>query len=344
MRATIFFLAFFLLPYTVFAAEKIVNVYAWTGEIPEGIVRQFEHETGIKVNFSSYENNEIMYAKLRASKDAGYDVIMPSSYFADRMRKQHMLLKLDHEKLSHWKNINPVFLNPIYDPDSKYTTPYIVSITGMFVNKQFYSPKLITKWSDLWDKRFLNKIMLLDDTREVFSMALISLGYSANDSDPAHIYAAYLHLKALMKNVKVFSTETVVSIIIDEDVNVGMAWNGDMLKAMQENKDVAFIFPKDGYVITIDTFAIPVNAPHKEEAYAFINYMLRADVARDSALATGFPTTNLAGQRLLPAEIQHNPAAYPSKEVLKRGQYQTDLSDEALALYEKYWEELKMSG
>lgn len=330
--------------FSVHAADKIVNVYAWTGEIPDFVVRLFEEQTHIKVNISTYENNEVLYAKLRATKNPGYDVVIPSSYFVDRMGRLGMLEKLDKSKLTNWKNLNPSFLNPAYDPQNNYSVPFVAGITGIFYNSSYYPPNSIKKWSDLWDKRFYNKLMLLDDTREVFSMALLALGYSANDRDPAHINAAYLKLKELMPNVKVFSTETVVSIIIDEDATVGMAWNGDTYKAHQDNKNVNFVFPEDGFVIWVDNFAIPSSAPHKEAAYAFIDFVLRADMGKEIAIYTGFPTANLAAQKLLPDELRNNPSIYPAKEILKRGQFQTDLGEETLALYEKYWEELKMGG
>lgn len=186
--------------------------------------------------------------------------------------------------------------------------------------------------------------MLIDDMREVFSIALISLGYSSNDTNPDHIRAAFLKLKELMPNIKVLSSDTLVSIMIDEDATAGMAWNGDTYKASSENPHIKFVFPTDGFVIWVDTLAIPANAPHKEEAYAFINFILRPAIGKDVALLTHFPTANAAAQKLLPADIRNNPIAYPPKEVLKRGQFQLDLPQDTLAIYEKYWEELKMSG
>lgn len=326
------------------AQQKLVNVYAWTGEVPDFLVKQFEKETGIKVNFSTYQNNEIMYAKIRAVKNAGYDVIMPSSYFVDRMRRQGMLVELDKSKLSNLQNLNPAFAHPIYDPQGQYCVPFIWGITGIFYNNQYYAGGSIKKWSDLWQAKFKNQLLMLDDTREVFSMALLSLGYSANDRDPQHIKQAFLKLKTLMPNIKVFSTDTVVSILIDDDATVGMAWNGDAYKASLENDHVQFIFPEDGFVIWVDNFSIPNNAPHLNEAYAFINFMLRPDIAKAVALTTRFPITNAAGQQLLPPEVKDNKSIYPSQETLARGQFQADVGDETLALYEKYWEALKMSG
>jgi len=333
-----------LLPIPTFAQPKIVNVYAWTGEIPDFVIKQFEKETGIHVNFSTYENNEIMYAKLRASKNAGYDIIMPSSYFVDRMHRQGMLANLDKSKLTNWKNLDSSFLNPPYDPQSKFCVPFIWGTTGIFVNRKFFPEKSIHNWSDLWDKKFNNQLMILNDTRESFAVALLTLGYSVNDRNPEHIKQAFLKLKALMPNVKVFSTETVVSIMIDEDATVGMAWNGDTYKAMQENNNLAYIYPNDGFVIWVDSFAIPKNAPHSDEAHAFINFMLRPDIAKSVSLYTNYPVTNHTARALLPAAMRDNPTVYPSKETLAHGQFELDVGDSTLALYEKYWEELKMGG
>lgn len=344
MRRFFCLLTLIVFPICASANDKVLNIYAWSGEIPNFVVHMFEKETGIKVNISTFENNEVMYAKVRAIDNAGYDIVMPSSYYVDRMSRQGMLQKIDKSKIPNWKNLNPSFLNPAYDPQSDYSLPYNWGITGIFYNQQYYPANNIKKWADLWDKRFYNKLLLLDDTREIFSMALLSLGYSANDTDPEHIKAAFLKLKELMQNAKVFSSDTVVSIIIDEDATVGMAWNGDTNKAALENKDIHFVFPEEGYVIWVDTFAIPVKAPHKDAAYAFLDFILRPEIAKEIAIYTNFPITNLAAMKLLPEDMRNNPVIYPSKEVLKKGQFQTDVGDDTIALYEKYWEELKMSG
>jgi spermidine/putrescine transport system substrate-binding protein len=325
------------------AADNTVNVYTWSGVIPDSLIRQFEKETGIKVNFSTYDSNEVMFAKLKADKNAAYDVVEPSSYYIDRMRRQDMLEKLDKKKLPYFKNLNPSFLNQVYDPKSEYSLPFIWGITGIFINKDYFDNKSISSWSDFWSTRYRDQIMLLDDSREVFSMALAVLGYSVNDENPEHIKAAYLKLKTLLPNIKIFNSAP-LSILIDEDANLGMVWNGDVFKASKENAQLEFIYPKDGFVIWVDNFAIPKDAPHRENAYKFLNFMLREDVAKAAALDNHFPTANLAAQKILPRDVRDNPTIYPSRDTLQRGQFQTDISDEALALYETYWERLKMGG
>lgn len=329
----------------VFAADNhVVNVYTWAGEIPYSVIVQFEKETGIKVNYSTFDTNEVMFSKLRASKNAGYDLVEPSSFYIDRMRRLNMLEKLDKTKLPNIKNLDPFFLNQAYDPQSHYSIPFIWGITGIFMNKDYFPPMSVGLWSDLSDKKFSNQLMFLDDAREVFSMALRMLSYSINDSNPEHIKQAYLKLKELMPNIRLFNSDAVASILIDEDATVGMSWNGDLFKAHSENDKLQFIFPKDGFEIWVDNFAILRDAPHRDNAYLFLNFLMRPDIAKEVSMNIHYSTANLAARKLMPEEIRNNPTLYPSLEVLRHGEFETDLGEKALALYEKYWEQLKMGG
>ncbi len=324
------------------AADKILNVYAWGGEIPHHLIRQFEEETGIHVNFSTYDNNETLYAKLHASNKTIYDVVVPSSYFVERLKKQDLLQKLDYQRLPHFKNIDSVFINNAYDSDNQYSVPFIWGATGIFYNQQWIKQPPKT-WDDLWQKTWRHQLMLLDDPREVFAMALLSLGYSPNDSDPKHIEAAFKHLKALIPNIKLFASESIQAILIDEDAHVGATWNGDAFKAHIENKDVQFVYPEEGFVIWVDCLVMLKNAPHPDEAYAFINFLLKAENAAALALSEGYAITNQAAKALLPKYIRENPMVYPSNHILKRGVIQLDMSEESLVLYNEYWQKLKFS-
>jgi spermidine/putrescine transport system substrate-binding protein len=326
----------------VIAADKVVNVYSWGGEIPKKLIHQFEKETGIQVNFSTYDNNETLYAKLHASNQAIYDVILPSTYFVERLKKQGFLKKLDHTRLTHFANSDPAFLNAAYDSNNQYSVPLIWGATGIFYN-QHWVKSTPHSWHDLWQKNWRRQLMLLDDPREIFSMALLSLGYSPNDSDPKHIEAAFQQLKALTPNIKLFASESIQALLIDEDAHIGTAWNGDAFKAHKENSDIHFVFPKDGFVIWIDCLSILNNAPHPDEAYAFVDFLLKPESAATIALSEGHAIANQAGRALLPKNIRDNPIVYPSPEVLKRGVIQSDLSEKSLMLYDEYWQKLKFS-
>ncbi|MES2218681.1 MAG: spermidine/putrescine ABC transporter substrate-binding protein [Pseudomonadota bacterium] len=337
------FFAFFITPCAL-AADNILNVYTWSGEIPRSVIVQFEKETGIKVNYSTFDSNEIMYTKFRAAKNPGYDVIEPSSYYIDRMSHQGMLTKLNKARLPNFKNLDPDFLNKSYDPGSDYSVPFIWGITGIFLNKDYFSPNVVASWDSLLDKKYLNQLMFLDDAREVFSIALRTLGYSINDNNPEHIKQAYLKLKSFMPNVKLFNSDAIISILIDEDATIGMAWNGDMFKASLENNKLQFVYPQNGFEIWVDNFAILKDAPHPDNAYAFLNFMMRPEIAKAVSLNINYSTANLAARKLMPADVQNNPALYPSHEVLAQGEFEADVGDAASTLFEKYWEQLKMGG
>lgn len=326
----------------VLLASKVVNVYVWGGEIPKKVVQQFEQDTGIKVNFSTYDNNETMYAKLKASGNGIYDIILPSSYFVERMKKQGLLLKLDHQQLSNLANLDGHFLNNDYDPGNQYSIPLTWGATGIFFNQDFISEPP-QAWQELWQSRWQRQLMLLDDSREVFAIALMSLGFSPNDQNPQHIKAAYQRLLQLVPNIKLFASDSIQAIIIDEDAIAGSAWNGDALKAHGENNKIRFIYPKDGFVIWVDCLAIPINPPHLQEAYQFINFMLKADVSAQIALQEGHAITNLQGKALLPARIRTDDMIYPPDHVLRHGHFQRDVGENVLALYSDYWQQLKLT-
>lgn len=334
------FIAFFAL--APLHASKVVNVYVWGGEIPREVIQQFEKDTGIKVNFSTYDSNETMYAKLKASRSSIYDVILPSAYYVERMKKQKMLNKINHQRLSNLSNLDEKFRNNTYDPNNQYSIPLIWGATGIFYDqKQVKSPA--RSWQQLWDPRWKNQLMLLDDSREVFAVALLSLGYKPNDDQPEHIKAAYEQLLKLIPNIKLFASDNIQSIMIDEDAISGTSWNGDAYKAKQENPDIQFIYPDNGFVIWVDCLAIPKNPPHEKEAYAFIDYLLKAQSAKQIAMIEGHAITNQAAIRLLPKDLQNNKIVYPPESVLKRGYFQRDVGEETLSLYNKYWQKLKLS-
>lgn len=340
-----FFLLLTLLMMNSFAnAKEVVNVYVWSGEISPQVIQQFEKETGIKVNFSTYDSNETMYTKLKAVKNTRYDVLLPSNYYIERMSQQGLLEKLDHHYLPNLKNLDPLFRKQNFDQNNIYSIPYVWGVTGIFVNTKYIDPKEIRHWRDLWQEKYRNQLLLLDDPREIFSIALITLGYDPNDSDPLHIQAAYQLLKELLPNVKVFNSGAVESIIIDEDASIGVAWNGSIYNASRENPNIQFIYPEDKFVIWSDNLAIPKNAPHLKNAYQFINYLLKADISQQVTLTYGFPTSNLVGQQLLPKELQENLILFPSRKTLSRGVFTTNVNADALFTYSKYWNMLKLSG
>jgi spermidine/putrescine transport system substrate-binding protein len=320
--------------------DNVVNIYIWAG-MPNELIQEFEQETGISVNIATYDTNETMYAKLKANPTIGYDVVQPSSYFLEKMRNENMLEKLNKKLLPNVKNLDPRFANPGYDPGSLYSIPYSWGVTGMFINRARYPHQRLKKWIDLWQPDFRNEVLLINDVREVFAIASFALGNPVDEADPPDIEQCYQLLVKLLPNVKLFSGDSRITILSDQDGDVGMAWNADVFKAKVDNPQLEFVYPDDTFVLWNDNFAIPLYAPHKANAYRFIDFMLRAESAKKFSLALGNITTVLTSLPLLPKKMREDPVFNPPDSELKRAVFQRALSPTILELYQEYWERLK---
>ncbi len=325
----------------IFADSKVVNIYSWSNYIPNKVINQFEKTTGITVHLSEFDSNATLYAKLKADPKSGYDVIIPSSFYLQRMIRQHMVQPLDKNKLPNRKYLNPLLLNKKFDRHNQYSLPYLWGTTGILVNSQYWNPKTITRWQDFWQSRFKNQILLMDSARETFSIAMLSLGYSMNDKNPKHIKQAFEKLKKLMRNVKLFNSDAVISTYTDSDATIGMAWSGDAMLATAGNPHLHYIYPKDGFAVWEDVIAIPANAPNLNNAYRFINFLMLPKIAAEISKAEGYSTPNLEALKLLPKKWRKSPIFNPSPAILKRGHFQLDLG-KANLIYQKYWELLKL--
>lgn len=322
------------------SAEKLV-FYNWSEYIPEGVIERFSKETGIEVDYTTFESNEVMYSKLQLQKGKGYDVVVPSTYYIAKMGKEGLLQKMDHSKLTNIKNLNPALMNKEYDPDNQYSVPYLWGSTGIGINVEEVDPATITGWADLWGPKWKNKLLLTDDMREVFHMALSINGHSANSTNADEIKQAYEKLRGLMPNVLVFNSDAPREPFMAGDVNLGMIWNGEVIMAQEENEDIQYIYPKEGAIFWVDSFAIPSGAANPAAAHKFIDFMLRPDIAKLATEEIGYATPNLAALKLLDKETRDNKTIFPDDETVANGEFQTDVGEEALKLYNRYWEKLK---
>jgi spermidine/putrescine transport system substrate-binding protein len=322
------------------AGGKVV-VYNWAEYIPEGVLDAFTEETGIEVNYSTFENNEVMYAKLQLQKGKGYDVVVPSTYLVSKMRDEGLLQPIDKEKLSNFKHLDALMLDKPYDPGNAYSVPYLWGSTGIGVNSKEIDPATITGWADLWDPKWRGQLLLTDDVREVFHMALKILGYSTNTQNPDEIKQAYEKLTELMPNVLVFNADAPRQPFMAGDVNLGMIWSGEVSQAQVEMKELAYIYPKEGAGFWIDSFVIPSGAENVENAHKFIDYMLRPEVAKLTVEAVGYASPNLTARDMLDEDIRNDPVIFPPAEVVRAGEFQKDIGTQAMELMNGYWEKLK---
>ncbi len=322
------------------AAGQEVVVYNWTEYMPDEVLKQFTKETGIKVVYSTYESNEAMYAKVKLMDAKGYDVVVPSAYFVRKMWQENLLMPLDKAQLPNVANLEPALLDKPYDPGNKYSLPYMWGGTGILVDSSKVDPKAVSSWADLWNPQFQGKLLLQDDLRDVFGMAMLIKGYSINETDPARIKEAYDLLVRLAPGVKVYNSDSPKMPFLNKEVAVGAIWNGEALRAIEENPKLTFVWPREGAMFWQDCLAIPRNAPNVANAHKFINFLLRADVALKIADDVGYATPNRMALGKVSAKVRNNPVAYPPADVLKRSEFQNDVG-EAMLTYEKYWEMLK---
>ncbi len=329
-----------LVPLASAAAGKVV-VYNWSEYISEDVLEQFTEETGIEVVYSTYESNEVMYSKLQLQNNSGYDVIFPSPYYVARMAREGRLLELDRDRLPNVANLDPSLLGKDYDPDNRYSLPYFWGSTGIGVNADEIDIAGIHSWKQLWEPRFARELLLTDDVREVFHVALSINGHSPNTTDPAEIEQAYELLKTLMPGVLVFNSDAPREPYLAGDVNIGMIWNGEVVMAQEEDEAIQYVYPDEGAAFWVDSFAIPAGAENVDEAHQFINFMMRPEVARACVEYVGFATANKVAIDLLDEETRNNPVIFPPAEIVAQGVFQTDVGD-AIEIYNRYWEMLKV--
>ncbi|MCL1939114.1 MAG: spermidine/putrescine ABC transporter substrate-binding protein [Desulfovibrionaceae bacterium] len=333
----------FALASVSFAAQKAkrqVVVYNWSEYIPQDVLDDFTKETGIKVVYSTFESNEAMYAKVKLLRGKSYDVVVPSSYFVEMMRRDKLLQELDHAKLPNLVNLDPKLMDQEHDPGNKFSIPYMWGATGLAYNTKHVPEGSLTRWSQLLQPEFKGKIILTDDLRDAFGLALRAKGHSANTKDPAQIKEAFEFLVQLKDSVRVFDVTAIKQALISEEVWLGPIWNGDYLVAQEENDKLAYAFPQEGALLWVDSFTIPAGAANVDNAYTFINYMLRPEVALRCMEEYKYSSPNLKAIEMLPEELRNNRILVPGPEELKNAEFITYIG-EALSIYEKYWEELK---
>ena len=325
------------------ASTETLNLYNWSEYMPQEILDGFTEETGIRVNYTTFDSNEAMYAKLKLLDDSSqYDLAIPSTYYVEKMAKEGLLQELDKSKLSNFKNLDTSFTNTKVDPENKYSIPYMWGSTGLAINGEAVDPATVNSWNDLWRPEYKGQVMLMNDMREVFGMALLTLGYSGNSKNPDEIKAAYEKLTTLMPNVKTFNSDASRMPYMEGETTVGMSWNGEAIIANNEGlTSLVYKYPTEGAILWMDNFVIPKNAKQVDAAHKFIDYLLRPENSKIVSEEIGYASPNIAAREMMPEEVKNNPTIYPSKEVLAKAEFQEDVGDEALQVYQQYWDKLK---
>lgn len=325
--------------------SKELNLYGWSEYVPQALLDGFQKEYGVKVNYDAYSSNEEMVAKLQAGA-SGYDVIIPSDYMVTILANQNLIQPIDLSLIPNIKNVDPRFRGLAYDPENKYTVPYQWGTVGMAINRDKVTSD-VTSWEELWNPAYKNRVVLLDDSREVIGMALRVVGADLNATDPAELAKAKDKLLALQPNIKLYDSDNPKAALLSGEVWLGMTWNGEAALAHQENPKIDYICPKEGCVVWFDNLAIPSGAPHKDAAQAFLDYVLRPDVSLLITKEFPYSNPNKAALDLLKTQDAEAYKAYmdfaatnPSEEYLKNGKMVVDVGD-ATTLWDQIYTEIK---
>lgn len=320
--------------------DKVVNLYIWSEYIPEEIIAAFTKETGIKVNISTYDSNEAMYAKVKLV-GKGYDLVVPSSDYVGLMRRENLLLPIDVKKIPNFGLIAPQFTNQSFDPGNGFSIPYMWGSTSLAINTQVVPADTVQKTADLWKPELKGKLLLPNDPREVMGIGLKVLGYSINEKDPEHLRQAFEKLKTLMPQVRVFDSDSPKQALLSGEVAAGLVWNGEAYIANGENKAIRYIYPPEGFSLWLDSFCMPKGAEHVEAAYRFIDYVLQAKVSAAISESMGYSSPNAKVFDFLPAAMKNNVIVNPPVQDAARGEFLDSLDEKTLKIYEDYWVKLK---
>ncbi len=315
--------------------EKILNVYNWSDYIAPDTLEKFTAETGIKVNYDVYDSNETLSAKLQAGK-SGYDVVFPSaSPFLAQQVKAGIYQKLDRGKLKTFGGLDPAVLKTLSgaDPDNQFAVPYMIAATGIGYNidkvKALLPGAPLDGWALLFDPTVVAKlkgcgVSLLDTPTEVFPAALTYLGKNGASQSTDDLKAAAETVTAVRPFLKYFHSSKYINDLANGDTCLAHGYVGDLVQARNRAAEagkgvhIAIIIPKEGAVVNIDTAAIPIDAPHPDNAHKFIDFLLRPEIIAAISNTTGYANAVTASKVLLKKELLDDPAIYPPPAVLAK--------------------------
>ena len=319
-----------------------VNVYNWGGPyIDDSFFKAFQKETGIKVNYSEYQTNEEMYSIMK-SGSAVYDVVIPSDYMISRLISEGMLEELDFANIPNYSLIDGKYKNLEYDPAGKYSVAYMTGTVGLIYNTTMIEED-ITSWAALFDSKYAGQILMFDNPRDAFGIALKYLGYSQNSTSEKEIREAYELLLQQKKILQAYVMDQIMEKLESGEAAIGPYYAGDYLIMLENNPDLAFVRPVEGSNAFVDAMCVPKGAKNKTNAELFINYMCRTDISVLNMDEIGYASANYKAaeeyaEDLDPEEIE---IMFASEEVLVTCDVFTNLPPEILALYSDLWVEVK---
>lgn len=323
-------------------SAKSINVYNWGEYIDQSVLDEFEEQTGIHVNYTTYASNEEMYSKI-VSGAASYDVIIPSEYMIAKMIDEDLLAELNFDNIPNYKYIGEDYRGLSYDPQEKYSVPYTWGTVVIVYNSKFVDEEDVENQSIdlLWNEKYAGNILMFDNPRDAFALAHVKLGHSMNTTNPDEWYEAADLLKQQKEIVQAYVMDQVFDKMINEEAYIAPYYAGDAMTMMEENEDLCAYVPVEGANIFFDAMCVLKNSRNKEGAEKFINFMCETDIAVKNAEEVYYAIPHTAAFEALSPEQREDPLVYPSKEIKDKCEVFINLNSETLVLQSDLWINLK---
>ena len=328
--------------------KTTLYVYNWGQYISEGddgsldVIAAFEKAyPNIRVQYSTYDSNEIMYSKL-ANGGITVDVIIPSDYMIGRMVQEGMLEELNFDNIPNYQYIDDAFKNTSYDPENKYSVPYTWGTVGIIYNTKYVDEADVTGWELLWNEKYAGKILMFDNSRDAFGIAEYLLGYDVNTTDEAELQACAAKLAEQKPVVQQYVMDQIFDAMENEEAWIAPYYAGDYLTMVEENPDLAFYRPTaQGYNMFIDAMCIPTCCQEKEAAEAFINFLCSPEISSANMAFLGYSVPSTAAKELMDPEVANSDVAYPDADTLATGTSFNYLPEETSRYMESLFMEVR---
>lgn len=332
--------------WTRFADDNItLNVYNWGLYISDGsddsvdVVSAFEELTGIKVNYTTFDSNESLYAKMK-SGGASYDVIFPSDYMVGKLIAEGMLAPLDYDNIPNIAAIGDEYLGWDFDPDNAYSVPYMWGTTGLIYNTTMVD-EAPTSWSALWDVQYAGNVLMFNNSRDAYAIAAKRAGLSLNPSSVEEVDQVMKDLQDQKSIVQAYVMDEIFDKMEGGEAAMAPYYAGDALTMIEDNPDLAFVHPEEGVNFFVDSMCIPATSKNKEAAEMFINYMCETSVGYANCDYIGYSTPITAVWEMLDDDLKYSPIAYPGEDVMSKAEVFVTLPDEINAEMDSQWSQMK---
>ena len=333
--------------------EQVVNVYNWSDYIDPAMLEKFTAETGIKVNYDVFDSNEVLETKLLAG-NTGYDVVVPSASFMERQIKAGVFRKLDRSKLPNWSNLDTEILQRValHDPGNEHSVNHMWGTDGIGYNegkiKAFIPNAPLDSWDMIFEPKVVSKfkdcgVSVLDAPTELDAVMLAYLGKDPNSQNPADLKLVEDKLMTIRPYIRMIHSSQYIDALANGEICLALGWSGDVLQARDRADEagqgnvIKYSVPKEGTIIWFDMYAVPADAPHPDNAHAFINFMMKPEVAAANSNFVNYATGNAASVALVNEDVRNDPGVYPPPEV--KAKLFPDLSetDEYTRLLNRTW-------